>query len=249
MEHWQMAFIAALTGGLAALSPAAAQGPAAIGVDANPEGSSATSLGTIDRCVAVAKGDSFQVDIYIKEVSDLLAWEAYMQFDGDVVEVADRDVQLFQAANEGSDVTDLSATTPDRDGVYLLQAVDTADPASPDSGSGVLARVTLAAVGPGVSSLSLPLIDIDKNGTPDVGPFFRDVNGEIIGDDEAGDTLFDGSNQSAEVAVDEDCPGSSDGANLTVIVGSVAGGLAVLLVAGGLFFVARRRRRPSLAPP
>jgi hypothetical protein len=226
---------------LAMLNIASADSPA-IGIDANPDGNTATSLGPRDECVSVSSGDTMQVDIFVDDVTDLLAWEAYFKYDPAVLEVSDRDLQFFQAANQGSELTDLSEDTPDTDGLYLLQAVDTADPPAPDSGSGVLARLTLTAVGPGVSAVSLPQIDLDADGEPDVGPLLRNADAEIIGD-ETGDTFFDGPNHSAQIAVDEACPDEDDGVDLALIIGPIAGGIGALLLAG--FFIWARWRRPK----
>lgn len=215
---------------------------AVIGIDADPSGNSATRLGTIDSCVEVTAGSTFQVDLFVRDVTDLLAWEAYLETDPLVVEILDRDVQLFQAANPGSDVLDGSEVTPDDDGLYRLSAVDTADPQAPDSGSGVLARITLEAVGTGVSPLRLPHRDLDDDGTPDQGPFLRDVDADVIGD-ETGDTFFDGPIANARVAVHRGCPaGGDDGLNPLIIIGPVVGGIAAITLAALATAYTRRRR-------
>lgn len=214
----------------------------AIGIDADPAGNTATSLGHIDSCVQVSADAAFEVDIFVQHVSDLLAWEAYLETDPEMVRVIDRDVQLFQAANPGSGILDGSEQTPDDDGFYRLSAVDTADPPAPDSGSGVLARVTLEALGSGVSPLRLALRDLDEDGMPDQGPFLRNVDGDIIGDD-TGDALFDGPIASAQVAVDANCPGTGgDGLSPAVVIGLVVGGIALIALIGLAALLARRRR-------
>ncbi len=234
---------------LSVSSPAGAE-DASIGVDADPTGNTATVLGTIDACVEVATGDTFQVDIFVRDVTDLLAWSADLQTDPEIVQVMDRDVELFQAANEGSNVFDGSQQTPDGDGSYSLSAVDTADPDSPDSGSGILARVTIEALAAGVSPLVLAFSDIDDDGTIDRGPFLSDVNAEPIGDDN-GDTFFDGAIDDARVAVDTSCSAAfgdddDDGLSVWVIVAVVLGAAAALAVIGFAAIVLRGRR-PSAA--
>jgi len=182
-----------------------AQTRTSIGVDADPTSNTATSLGPIDSCVSVSTGDTFDVDIFITDVTDLLAWEVYFVYDGSIINIVDHDVQIFQAANEGSNIFDMSEALPDLDALYQLAAADLADPPAPDSGSGVLARLTLKAVGPGISPASVPLIDFDNNGTTDLGPFLSDVHGNPIGDLN-NDTLFDGQIFAAQIAVDTACP-------------------------------------------
>lgn len=228
-----------------------------LGVDADPTGNTATSLGTLESCVAIKTGDTQEIDIYVKGVEGLLAWEAPLEYDPAVLEIVERDVKLFQAANEGSAVQDVSEELPDKDGRYLLAAFDSADPDSPDSGSGALARVTVKAIGPGVSEVALPLTDLNGDEAPDKGPFMRSVGGEPIADTN-GDTLFDGQITGAQVAVDESCSGmplpgttptaqpagDGDGVSTTLIAGLAAGGGALLLLGlAGLWLRSRRSRQ------
>ena len=240
---------ALLAGGLPSLSFAQGQRPS-LAIDAIPDGDTLTSVAQIDSCASAQEGDTFNIDLIIEDVTDLLAWEVGISYDPNVLEVRERDVQMFQATNRGSQVLDTSNETPSNSGRYVASAVDVADPASPDSGSGVLARITLKAVGTGTSSLSLEKIDLDDDDSPDQGPFLRDVAGETIGDDD-GDTFFDGSTTDAEIRVGEPCPGQAEAAvqsldegdtNYGLVVGIAGGVVAGLLAAGALAaFVLRRR--------
>lgn len=187
-----------------------AQGEVTLGVDADPNGNAATSLGAIDSCVSVSKDDTFQVDVFITDVTDLLAWEVYFSFDGDVINVVDRDVKMFQAANAGSDVFDASDQLPSSGGLYRLGAIDISQPPAPDSGSGVLARLTLKAVGAGLSPAILATIDANNDGKIDLGPLVSGTGAKPIGDANA-DGLFDGPLVSAQIAVDRDCPAQPTG--------------------------------------
>jgi len=182
-----------------------AQTRTSIGIDANPADSTATSLGPIDSCVSVSTGDTFDVDIFVKDVTDLLAWEVYFTYDSSIVNIVDHDVEMFQAGNEGSNVFDLSEVLPDLDALYLLAAADLGDPPAPDSGSGVLARLTLKAVGPGISPARVSPIDFNNDGTMDLGPFLNDLHGDPIGDAD-NDGLFDGQISDSQIAVDTACP-------------------------------------------
>lgn len=182
-----------------------AQTATSIGVDADPAGNTATSLGPIDSCVSISIGDTFDVDIFVMDVVDLLAWEVYFVYDGSIISIVDHDVQMFQAANADSNIFDLSEVLPDLDARYGLAAADLADPPAPDSGSGVLTRLTLKAVGPGVSPARIPPIDFNDDGTIDLGPFLNNLRGEGI-DDLDGDGFFDGQIFDAQIAVDTACP-------------------------------------------
>lgn len=246
-----------LVGATAALADAPAQQPETrIGIDADSSGNTDTSLGTIDECVVIGKDENHEIDIFVQDVTDLLAWEALITFDPEVLQIVAEDVQLFQAANEGSDVQDVSGELPDSDGRYWVQAFDAADPIAPDSGSGVLARITIQGVGPGVSDIRLPLSDLDGDDKPDEGPLLRDVDAGVIGDVD-GDTLFDGPIAAARIAVDASCSdslgpaasGDEDEGNgigvITVLV-IVVGGIASVS-AGGLAaaWAVRRRLGPK----
>jgi len=246
----------ALAAGMADAPAHAQQAETSIGIDADSSGNTATTLGTIDECVEIREDESHEVDIFIRDVTDLLAWEAVLTFEPGVLEVVEEDVQLFMAANEGSDVQDVSREMPG-EGRYQLAAFDAADPFAPDSGSGVLARVTVKGVGPGVSELRLPLLDLDEDGNPDRGPLLRDIDVNSIGDVN-GDTLFDGPIAEARIAVDASCtdePGPAaqtaseggdegDGVGAVTIVVVVVGVIASVAV-GGLAATWAVRRRPS----
>jgi hypothetical protein len=249
----------ALAVGVANAPAHAQQTDTSIGIDADTSGNTDTALGAIDDCVVISEGESHEVDIFIRDVTDLLAWEAVLTFEPAVLVVVAGDVQLFMAANEGSDVQDVSGELPDRDGRFLVQVFDAADPLAPDSGSGVLARVTVKGIGPGVSELRLPLSDLDDDGNPDEGPLLRDIDVNSIGDVN-GDTLFDGPITEARIAVDASCTdepgpavltageGAGEGGNagngidaLTIVI-VVVGVIASVAVGGGAAAWAIRRR-------
>ena len=235
--------------------PSLAQEATSISIDVIPADDTPLSVDTIETCASAQEGDTFNVDLIIENVTDLLAWEITVSYDRDVLEVHDSDTAMFQAANEGSQVLDLSEPTPDDDGQYILQSVDAADPVSPDSGSGVLARLTFKAVGTGASRLSMEKVDLNDDGTLDRGPFLRDVAGEIIGDED-GDTLFDGPINDAEIRVDEPCPGQAaaaavlhsednGGASVSLVAGLALGALAIVALAAATIVFLRRRTRAA----
>ena len=84
-----------------------------------------------------------------------------------------------------------------------------------DSGSGVLARLTLEAKADGQSLLRFGNRDINEDGVQDRGTLLKDANADVIGDD-TGDDFFDGEQQDAMVAVGEDCPDGSTAAEAGV---------------------------------
>ena len=204
--------VATLAGVIVQGGESTAQTRSSIGVDADPAGNTATSLGSIDSCVSVSTGDTFDVDILVADVVDLLAWEVYFVYDGSIISIVDHDVHMFQAADGESNIFDFSEVLPDLDARYGVAAADLADPPAPDSGSGVLARLTLKAEGPGISPASIPLIDVNNDGKIDLGPFLNDLRGDPI-DDVDDDGFFDGQIFDAQIAVDTACP--TDGVSPT----------------------------------
>jgi len=171
----------------------ASQVSTAMGIDTDPAGNSATSLGEIDLCVSVAAGETFDVDIFVTDVVDLMAWQAAFIYDPSVLQVAATNLELFLAGAEPGRIFNLSDVMPDQDGSYAFVVVDATPRGGGHSGSGVLARVTLQAVGTGASFLTLDEIVLG------------DLEAMAIGD-VTGDDIFDGAVGHAQVWVDEPCP-------------------------------------------
>ncbi len=249
-------------------SGTAPAGDAALAVDAIPTGNTADTVGDVQDCAGADVGDVFNVDVVIEDIEDLIAWEAIVSYDPDVLKITDRDAKMFLEAS-GGQALDASVQTPNTTGRYGAGAVDTADPLSPESGSGVLLRLTMEAVGEGESPVSIGAIDVDNNGEPDRGLLLRNVDSEIIGD-ENGDALFDGPITDAEIRVGSDCD-DADARVVTVETPSetatptgngeeddggsalpwIIGGLVALLAlgGGGAFLYNRSRRGAPPAPP
>lgn len=183
-----------------------AQGSPTLAIDVDPTGNSATLLGTREVCIEVDNGATFDVDLTVENVTDLSAWTVYVGLDTDIVHVVDRDVQMFVASGPGANAFDFSNSVPhDADRPYLVGAANIADPPEGITGSGVLARLTLEAVGSGSTDLVAGL-QPTSTGEP-VGPTLTDVNGNQIADSDD-DSFFDAPILDARVAVDEGCDGS-----------------------------------------
>ncbi len=222
----------------------------ALRIDPNPAANEATNVDRIENCFPARTGDVFDVDLVIQGVEELLAWEIYIDFDTSLLEIVGRRVDLFQDANEGSDVFDVSDAVPGTQSPFRLAAADVSDPPTPDSGSGVLGRMTFRAKGPGLTTIGLSSIDIDEDGVLDRAPFLRNVAGDPIADVD-GDTFFDGEITGAQIAVDEPCEDtgftvedrSEGGESVATGVWIAAGvGAALLMVLGtGGAMVWRRR--------
>ncbi len=141
----------------------------------------------------MASGQGLYVDVYITSVAELLAWDLNLQYNPTILNVSAINVNMFQ----GSGAFNVSEDTPDSDGSFYAGA---ADIGAVDSGSGILARVTLAAVGPGLSNLTFALPQLKNN------------DNNFIGDID-GDGYFDGFVSSGKIAVDQACPQDTDSDN------------------------------------
>ena len=184
---------------MAAGGPIQAQSETALGLDAEPENNSATFVGAVQTCTEVQVGDQFAVDIYVSNVQGLAAWEIRIALDHEVVTIEDADYNFFLLSTPPSrniypslfEIDDL--TTLDR---YFLAAAEFKG--KPDSGSGVLARLQLKAVGQGRSPLNI------VSEPSYFRPRLTDGASQPIGDGD-GDGLWDGAITSGEVTVGEAC--------------------------------------------
>lgn len=252
---WLVLPVALMT--FAVHSPVSGQTGTEIGIDFDISGNTATELGTVEDCVSLETGETTEIDVFIRDVTDLLAWEGHLIFDSDVIEITDADVDLFMGANEGSEVQSVVSALPDSDGLLPVGAFDASDPPAPDTGSGVLARVTVRAVGAGSTELAFRADDVDGDTTLDSGVLLRDADDEFIGDED-GDSFFDGTVSSGLVAVGISCEDAiagetppaengggggddDDGPSTWLIVTVIAGVAAVILAGGGAFLAFGRR--------
>jgi hypothetical protein len=251
------------------LGATSAQETPGLELDADPSGNEPTVAGPVDTCVAVEAGDTFDVQLLVYNVVDLLAFDIYVEYDADLLEVTDRETALFLDSNAGSRLTDVSSGVPDSDGRYNIAGVDIADPERPDSGSGTLAEITFTAMAAGTAEIRIAEIDIDSDDVVDVGPLLRDVNVQTINDLD-GDGFFDGEWSPIEARIGGACdgpgPSSTTGSNGTPGNGGNGGGegdgggigvLALIGVAAGAVVLAgaivigrryllRRANRPAV---
>ena len=234
---------------------ALAQDSPSLGIDVDPTGNSSTLLGTRQVCLEVTSGASFDIDITVENVAELSAWEAYLGFDGSVIQIVDRDVQLFLTSAPGSNAFDLSESVPDNKSPFRIGAANITDPPEGVTGSGVLARLTVEAIGTGTTDLTVGPQPTDA-GFP-IGPTLTDVDGNQIADSD-GDSMFDAPILDAVIAVDESC--DSSGGVATAVLSGDDGGVAwwiflaaaVGLVAsasiGGVAFITLRKAGAKTAP-
>jgi hypothetical protein len=222
------------------------QGAAALAIDPSPTGNAKTSVATVNGCRAVNPGDTFGVDLIIQDVESLLAFEVYVDFDEAVLELIDRDVEMFLDGNEGSNVIDSSNPIP-APVPYRVSGVDISDPPTPDSGSGTLAQLIFRAKAAGTTALEYARIDLDDDGDLDVGPYLKNFDAEAIGDEDD-DTFFDGDTLSTRIEVGGDCPeellgpvdeggSGTDWIPFAAAAGAIGG---MIVVAAGIVLIVRK---------
>jgi len=189
-----LALMASVSGQLAHPGEAS-QVQTAVGIDTDPSGNTATSLGSIEPCISVSSGQTFDVDIFVTDVPNMAGWDARLTYDGSVVNVVGMDTKLFLAANPGSNVIELSPDDlPDSDGAYGIVSADMGEWVG-ETGSGVLARLSLKAVGEGASALALTEVYLAD---PSIPPKPIGAN--------SGGKYFGGPISGAQVWVGEACP-------------------------------------------
>ena len=152
--------------------PAEAATATEVGIDADPTGNTATSLGPIQTCFSVTPGVPFSVDIYIKGVvGGINGFSATLLFSPGVFKIPTvgqggtaTDVDLLLASAGGSNVVDQSDPLPgvtSSSGQYTAAATDQGGVA--ESGDGVLARITFTALATGKTSLLLAIPSISPS--------------------------------------------------------------------------------------
>lgn len=179
-----------------------------VDIDVITTGNTATSLGATDTCRRVETGNSFEIDVVIKDVSvaggGLKGFAFTLLYDESVVNVTNVDARLFLAAlniEPNSEVTVSSDPLPDSNGIFDVSAVDvTGLPARDESGSGVLARVSLQAVGGGLSNLTV--------GIPDISPALTGSDNDSLEPSDPIYATWEGTINDAEIRVGFDCGGA-----------------------------------------
>jgi hypothetical protein len=188
---------------------------AIVGVDTNTTGNTATTVGTIDRCVSVNPGNTFNIDLFVKDVTDLNSWDGTLSFNETKIRVDSLAVGGFFLGNDGYPILNCYPG-PGDDGVCQVSNVDTTY--AGHTGSGVLGRLQLTALSAGTSKLYFTLSwPFGVSGVT-----LRDHTDAIIGDLDS-DTFFDGLVFNAMVVVGAPCPTDADLDGFTNVEESVDG--------------------------
>ncbi len=143
-----------------------------VGIDMNTSGNQANSLGATDTCLAPTSGSTFNVDVYAKGVPPFVNYGGglggfdftFVYDPSQVVVTAVNDSMML--ATGAHNIVSYTDSTPDTDGYLHVRAYDLSN--NPESGEGVLARITLNAVGQGISTLSVVAQPPAHSGVPQI---------------------------------------------------------------------------------
>lgn len=170
------AAIASLFSGANIARGSHAGGMDAMSIDLDTTGNTATSLGPLDSCLSVSPPASFDLDVTALNIpatafGGMSAFGFTLNYDAGAgaQTVTGNNPNFLLAVNPGSSIMQIVDPTPDSDGAFNSAANDAS--ASPgETGSGVLARITLtvgAGAAPGVYPLTLTgAAHLDEGGFP-----------------------------------------------------------------------------------
>jgi hypothetical protein len=141
-------------------------------IDADPAGNTAASWGAIDGCREAEEGKAVTVDVIMDGLPDVdgaamgvIAFDFRVVYDAAVVRVTAIDVDQLLSEKANSFVTSVGDAPPDTDGSLHVTAVDSGPTGGDvrtisETTGGVLVRVTLEAVGSGVSEIGITGVGI-----------------------------------------------------------------------------------------
>ncbi len=171
-------------------SPSAgqAQSVTRLGVDLISDGDADSFVGSVQGCLEVDVGDSFPIDLYIEDAQGLRAWELRFSFDHELLQIVGHDFGQFLLSTDPSGIIFPSLYEMETADRYFLAASEFRG--TPDSGSGVLARMSMQAMAPGRSTVTI------VTEPSYIAPHLTDDNGTGV---------FAGITSHGEVAVGEPC--------------------------------------------
>ncbi len=148
-----------------------------VGIDTDPSGNTASSLGTIQRCISKNVTDpAFDVDLYVKDVTDLGGWDVTISYTESIVKPQNVTDAIILGWFMGTPTGLYYAA----DTEFGLVASAHNFPSGPwHSGSGVLVRINVKAMGNGVSPFNITLNNLDNKDLVSLKPQTTVYNGRI----------------------------------------------------------------------
>lgn len=140
-----------------------------VAIDVVTEGNDATTLGPLDGCVEAEAGSEVAIDVVVDAVPEdrpAIAFQLEVVYDPELLEVTAVDTEfLLAAVGTYQPVEGLTDEVPDSDGRFTVAVLDAASNVDTDenmeTGPGVIARVTLAALAEGVSTVEIGFVPPD----------------------------------------------------------------------------------------
>jgi hypothetical protein len=143
-----------------------------VAIDTDTSGNAANSLGTTQNCLAPQSGGTFNVDVVVKGIppfanfaGGLGGFDFTLLYDPSQLVVTAVNDQMMLATGTHN-IVSYTEAPPDTDGHLLVRAYDVSN--NPESGDGVLARITLNAIGQGPSNLSVIAPPPAREGVPQI---------------------------------------------------------------------------------
>jgi len=173
--------VAVLALSLVAAEPVSSQTSVTVAIDVDVTGNDARTAGSIENCARMGSGGDVDVDVVVPDPgipSDVgvKGWQFNLLYDPNVVRVSGHDPHMLLDQAEGSDLlVAISDQPPDSDGSFTSAGVDFSQrigiepDGAQETGPGVIARITLSAVGDGATNLkleNLALVDADNHAVP-----------------------------------------------------------------------------------
>ena len=180
-----------------------------LAIDTEVNGNSASSLGSLDPCVAVTSGQTFAVDLVVRGVPapGIAALAGDILYDPAILQITAHDFSSYML---GGIPLALSDVPPDTDGDFRIDDVNLS--LNFATGDGVIIRLTFQAIANGGSTLTWD--DINPFGTPAQGESWdgtSDVYYVDMSDPDNPDYIGIFPNmraRGAEVVVGGTCPGN-----------------------------------------
>ena len=131
-----------------------------IGIDPAPSDNTALSVGTIETCREVTANETFDIDVVVSGIPTDRPMQGYqvdLIYDSVLFRVLGAEPDVMLGARPDSQVVgELTEDTPSQDGRFTVAAADFgSDPG--ETGSGVLARITLQVQEQASTEISTPL--------------------------------------------------------------------------------------------
>ncbi len=143
-----------------------------VAIDTDTSGNAANSLGTTQNCLAPTSGSTFTIDMVAKGIppfanfgGGLGGFDFTLLYDPSQLVVTAVNDQMMLATGTHN-IISYTEAPPDTDGHLLVRAYDLSN--NPESGNGVLARITLNAIGSGQSNLSVIAPPPARDGIPQI---------------------------------------------------------------------------------